>query len=502
MDDIGALLFKYFEKILAVLFGLALLISVILYGPWVYSTGFDAQLAEIARLVEDTPRITVAQVPPAPNYSRYFETARLAPPQQALEQPLFWDVLPMEEGVQVLPPMDVSVVPDRGFVEIDWEYNPTQPPTAGIAEFVGIEIARARVGPDGRPGEFTTVTRVDDRDYYTPRELYENNARYAPLVTTQRTAEAADTRRRTTGLTVDDLFNAVYDGRLEFGQVLPIMRRGVRTGEFTAEDVYNVNNMLIEMRMEGPMLRQDIMMETGEDPGSAEVLRLILEAYGYTGGGRYGRTPEEPVRPTDREAEPDERIVRWGEVFSYFDSTVSPDDRYAYRVRFWARDTTTTPAEFRQSSWAEVPQPVSPRADTEFFLTGGSVLEGRPWIRVRRWMPAQERWISQDYQVAIGEEIGRREELPRLDSQGRTVRDERGNVVMDTVDFSTQAVLLDFVASPRVAATQGARAARPGIAVDTAATARYPMLSQTHIVYSNRRGELRRKWQAPAASRR
>ena len=59
MDDIGALLFKYFEKVLAVLFGIALLVSLVLYGPWAYSTGYDVQLAEISLALEMRPRVVM-----------------------------------------------------------------------------------------------------------------------------------------------------------------------------------------------------------------------------------------------------------------------------------------------------------------------------------------------------------------------------------------------------------------------------------------------------------
>jgi len=499
MIDAGELLFRYFEKILAALFGMALLASIVMYGPWAYSTGYEAALAEIAKTLESRPRVTIDEIPAVPDYSRYFETAGLVAPQESLPWPYFWEIVDMPEGTQVLPPSDVAVVPDRGFIELGWEYNPNQPPARGVLEFLGVEIARARI-VDGETDEFVTLTRSDGRAYYTPRQLYENNRKHAPMVTQQRRAEQRQREAVTSGLTVADLWNAVHDGKLQIGDVQRIVREGVTSGQFTAEDYYRVQNFLQTFRMTAFEIARDIRMSENRQPTQEEVLRIALEEAGYRGGGKYGQITDQPMSK-DRGGEGGERVIRWGEIATFYDSSVSPDEKYVYRIRFWARDIAKGDEKVRQSDWVEAVEPVAPKPDTEFFLAGGSVMSGKPWINVRKWLPMRDRWVSQDYQVAIGEEIGHPEMLPKLDAAGRQVRDERGNPVTEVIDFSTQCVLLDFRSAPRVVTAGKSARAGAGFDVDNGSTARYPMLTQTQILYSNRRGELRRKWQAPASAR-
>ena len=499
MIDVGDLLFRYFEKILVALFGIALLASIVMYGPWAYGTGYQASLAEIAETLESRPRVTVEEVPAVPAYSRYFETAGLVTPQESLPQPYFWEIVAMPEGTQVLPPSDVALFPDRGFIELGWEYNPNQPPTRGVLEFLGVEIARAKIA-GGETDEFVTLTRSDGRDYYTPRQLHQNNQQHAPMVTKQRRAERRQREAVTSGLTVGDLLNAVHDGKLQIGDVQRMVRQGVTSGEFTAEDYYRLQNFLQMFRVTAFEIARDIRMSENRQPTDGEVLRIALEEASYPGGGKYGQITDQPA-PERTEDQSGKRVIRWGDIATFYDSSVSPDEKYAYRMRFWARDIAKGDEKIRQSDWVEAAEPVAPKPDTEFFLAGGSVLSGKPWINVRKWLPARDRWASQDYQVAVGEEIGRPEMRPKIDAAGQQVRDERGNPVTEVIDFSTQCVLLDFRSAPRVVTAGKSARAGAGFDVDNGSTARYPMLTQTEILYSNRRGELRRKWQAPASAR-
>lgn len=498
MNDVGELFFRYFEKILVALFGIALLASMILYGPWAYSTGYDAQLAEVASALEARPRITADQVPSVPNYARYFEIAGKAPRQASLERPHVWPVLQREGGVQILPPSDLMLVAERGFVEVDFQYNPNQPPTKGVLDFIGVEVARARV-VDGEPTEFKVLTKSGDRDYCTPRELFENNRKHAPLVTVRRRAEERRRGPVVAGLTVTDLWNAVADGKIAGAEVLSIIRNGIRDGYFTAEDLYQAQSTRRLLPWLAQEERRDFRRSEGRPPTNEELTRLVMQAAGFSGGGQYSQLmgQAQAVQKKSETGKRAERVIRWGEVTSFFDSNVSPDEKYSYKMRFWARETGKGAGKLRQSEWATTVERVAPKADTEFFLTGGSVMIGNPWIKVRKWLPGQNSWVIQDYQVAIGEEIGRKERVAKLNAQGRPVRDGKGGPVMEEIDFSTQCVLLDFLASPRVASVASTGLGGSAFDVDNASSARYPMLTQAQILYSNRRGELKRKWQAP-----
>ena len=500
MDDIGALLFKYFEKVLAVLFGIALLVSLVLYGPWAYSTGYDVQLAEISLALEMRPRVTADQVPSVPRYARYFESAGMAPPQESLARTYIWPVLDPEEGAQMLPPSDLRLLAEKGFVEVNFQYNPNQQPTMGLLDFIGVEVVRAKV-VDGEPGEFQTLTKSGDRDYCTPQELFDNNKKHAPLVAVQRRSDERRTGPVVAGLTVADLWSAAVDGKISVADVAPMVRSGIRGGYFTAEDLYEVQTTQRMLPWLAQEERRDFMRSEGRAPTQEELTNLVLRAAGKSGGGNYSRFMEQTDARQAQAAAGGEkraaRVIAWGEVTSFFDSNVSPDEKYSYKMRFWAKETGKGAGNLRQSKWATTVEQVAPKADTEFFLTGGSVMVGNPWVKVRKWMPSQNSWVSQDCQVAIGEEIGRKEMVVMLDAQGRPVRNETGASVMEEVDFSTQCVLLDFLASPRVASVANTGSRGPGFDVDTASSARYPMVTQAQILYSNRRGELKRKWQAP-----
>ncbi len=498
MGNMGQLLFTHFEKALAVLFGLALLVSVILYGPWTYSVDYDEQLGDMAGKLAERPRVMPGDIPGVPDYEAAYDLAGTVEGRGPYQRPYFWNILPMET-TRILPPSDLVPVPSRGLVLLEWEHNTNQPKVEGVYEFRGVEIQRADVS-GGEVGEFDSITVSGDRKFYLPEELHQNNLKYAPLVP----VKERSTRQTgsTSGLTLADLFNAVYDGRLRLGQVLPIIRRGIPSGEFTTSDLLDaqetvraVPEMMREMRMD---VRGAARGEGAVAAPERSPLNVVLEGMGYTGGGNYGRQPQPQDRTRPAEQTPTVRTIRWGQVTRFYDSDVNPDNEYVYRMRFWATDISKTPHESMQSNWELWQTPVSPKPDSEFYLLGGSLEIGRPWIVVRKWVPASSKWLERDYQVSVGEEIGRKETIPRMDTAGRLVRDSKGATVTDEVDFSTQCVLLAFQARPRVSSASGS--ALPVFDVDISQTASYPIVSELRIVYSDRKGELKAKWQAPPGS--
>ncbi|MHC4711732.1 MAG: hypothetical protein ACYTAN_00495 [Planctomycetota bacterium] len=494
MGSIGEFLFKYFEKALAVLFGIALLVSVVLYGPWMYSVDYDERLADIARELAERPRILADDIPAIPDYESAYDVAGKVEGRGPYELAYFWNILPIDESAKILPPTNLMPAPSRGLVLLEWEHNPNQPKTEGKYQFQGVEIQRAEV-IEGEVGKFASLTTSGERRFYLPAELHENNLKYAPLVPVRE--RRARQTGATGGLTTADLFDAVHDGQLRLGQVPSIIRRGIPRGEFTTTDLLDAQETvrgLMETMREMQMERR---RGEGAEGAGANPMITVLEEMGFKGGGKYGQQ-QQPVAGGPADRAPKVRITRWAEITRFYDSDVNPDNEYVYQIRFWATDISKTPHEFKQTKWDEWQTPVSPKPDSEFYLYGGSLEIGRPWIVVRKWVPATSKWLEQEYPVAIGEEIGRKETLPKMDTVGNLVRDKAGVPVTEEVDFSTQCVLLAFQSRPRVTSAGGPTASV--FAVDISQTASYPIVSELRIVYSDRKGELKAKWQAPPGS--
>lgn len=487
MFDLGAFFFQYFEKILMVLFGAVLAFSIVLYGPWTYKGNFDSGLAEVARAFEDRPEIPVTVIPTVPDYLDRLDEAGVVAETLPLESPHFWHVLARAEGsAMVLPPSSVLAVGMRGYNRVNWEHNTNQPKEDGSFDFTGVEIQRAKA-VDGAAGEFEVLTRNKGVDYFVPRQLYGNNARHRPIVERQE-KQNKRVRSSSSGMTIADLFNAVYDNRLKIGDVAGIARDAVRQGVFATQDYYRVNSYLMEMQMEMMDLRRESRgLAAGKRISKEEALKDILARRGWKGGGKWGTAPaiskatEKEVAKTTKEL-----VVRWGEIVAFYDSTVSPDLKYIYRARFWGKEQSDAGPLTRKSDWTFSGDAIASKSDTEFSLDGGMLEIGKPYIRVRKWIPEIDNWATRVYLVAVGEEIGRKELMEKRDRIGKPIRDASGKISKEEVDFSTKCVLLAFRQRPLAVDSFG---------VDKPESAQYPMLPGLQIVYSNRRGELQTKWE-------
>lgn len=492
MNSIGRTLFLHFEKVLAGVFALVLIYSVVWYGPWTYQTQHETMLDEmIFKLKTERPELTEKDVPDKPAYAANFDSIGKVEPQVAIEKSVMWERLPLDPtGFEVLPPIDLSLEALRGLIVVRWDLNPNQPKPEGKLTFVGAEVARAPVVA-GHVGEYESVTEAGGKPYLSPAALYELAEAVGSEITAKGRTEVRGPRRGrgAIGLTVEDVMGAVAAGDITFTEANRFVVRAVQDGRMSAQVRLTFNEIRRMIPMARPGVRRDLRAELRRAPTDEEINRRLFPELGISADPTkwreyHTRQLVRSAQVESRKAKTVKRTVRFGEVAMFADNSVSPDLEYQYRVRFWAQYEPPVGTEVieRDSEWAVVAGSVAPKADTEFILTGGSVDDGRPWIRVRKWFASVDGWISRDYHVSPGEKIGRTEVFAKRDAQGRAVVDENRQAVMEEVDFSTECVLLSFDSKPKVG----------GLGVENGGASLYPMLQ---IVYANRRGELRRKWQ-------
>jgi hypothetical protein len=248
---------------------------------------------------------------------------------------------------------------------------------------------------------------------------------------------------------------------------------------------------------------------------------------GYTGGGNYVKlyggqstSAEGEAAPAETAAKPEtaaetaakvtaavEKLseatapVAFSDITMFIDTKVSSDLEYKYRVRFWAAEAGGAPTgSMRQSAYAPVTAAVSPKPDTEFYLASVLADQGRASIVVRKWTPVSNKWSVQTYLVAPGEQIGRVEYRAKTDTGGMPVLDAAGKLQMEAVDFSTACVLLDARYQPRSFEQRGTPSrinplTGERLSVDNV---QYVLYDTPQIVYSDRKGTLRVKWQSSA----
>ncbi|MCD6406050.1 MAG: hypothetical protein J7M19_09505 [Planctomycetes bacterium] len=477
MNNWGKVFFLHFEKIFAGIFGLALLYSVVFHGPWVYGTDQEERLNNLVVTLEGRPEITAGQVPKTPDFISAFAKAGRVTPQQPLGGALFWEVLPWTGGVEILPPVDVAAAPELGYVAVSWDQNSNQPKTDGKLTFTGVEIARAMV-LDDRPEVFETVTTAGERPYLTPAELLKRARKLKPELRVQQ--QRAGRTAGPEGLTADELLSAMVDGEMTVRQARRTAANAVRSGEMAASERLRLNENFRMIAMLWDDYRREIRQDENRVASDEEILRRALADLGVRSSDQGRRTT---TQRTQAAQAPKKRVVSFGDVRVFYDEDVNPDVDYTYRVRFWGENLGEEAGTFRQSDWTDIAASVSPKPDTEFALTGGS-LEGKgAWIKVRKWMPATKEWISKAYQVVPGEGIGCVETILKRNAS-------TGAVVMEKVDFSTECVLLAFRKRLRVVSKGSGNSGEEG--VDSRGALVYPMLQ---IVYSDRRGDLRIKWQ-------
>jgi len=520
MNELSRLVLLHFEKALVGLFGAALLFSLVFFGPWISSVDLNAQLDSVSKDLANKPVLTTDVVPPMPQEVDAFANAGRIVPQEPMKSSPFWPELPLDRNVTLLPPSDVAVQPNRGYNGVTWEINPNQSDVQNKVDFVGVQVDRAVVAENG-VGEFQTMTKVGDRDYFTSAELYARAQTVAQAVIEKITEQRQQkTKTIVADYTIADLFNAVHDGLLTMAQLQKMVSDRVRKKVYSSGDAMDARDAIFTIRE----LSKDVNSEAlsaGRKLTRQEVLARTLEMLGYNGGGRFrGATPPAPEvvaaqpaapsgpgKPAAKGSQKLQPLVAFGDVNLFVDTAVNPDLEYVYRVRFWARDLTAEGAGQAETLIASAfapetgTQPASPRPDTEFYLTGGDPTQDKAFILVRKWMPSHNAWAVRTYWVAPGEEIGRAEVMAKTDAAGSLVVDAAGKPVMETVDFSTDCVLLDFRKRPRAFEMGGVTskydpATGTMLSVDNEDSMLYDWLQ---IVFSDRKGNLRMKWKTLAA---
>lgn len=485
MDKIIKLLLAHFEKGLLVLFGLGLFASVIWYGPFGNSVNFERDLQDLPRKMDARPQIEAA-----PQFESMYESFKRAdafPAEAPMAVSYVWPVQEKQTEVPVYPPMDVRTDAQRGYVALSFGMDPRQRDTMGALNFLGVEVQRAAVTSEGT-GEFVCITKDGDRSFWAPSMIYSVILQKAPAILDNRPAAGGSTARRTPTVdryTRSDFLNALHDGRATEQEILSHVQSGVRRGVYPSDMLEGTRETFQELRMGGPEMARELRETLGRAPTREEVASRILEDMGFPGGGRFKAAGPTPGADITAAANPDQPAVVINvsieEISSFLDVTASPENEYAYRMRFIAEDVTETVRKAKVSDWSGVTPAVSPRPDTEFFLTGAS--QGLPMVLVRKWMPASNSWVVWTGTVAPGERIGHMETAPKKDSAGVIIKDDKGGVQMETIDFSTDSVLLEFRTRPRP------------FYVDTKQIVLY---DTPQIIYSDLRGNLRMKWQTQA----
>jgi len=506
MNNLGKLLFMHFEKILIGLFFVGLGYSFVAYGPWTVRRDFSVELTAISNDLAARPVTEASDVPKAPDMVAEYIRSYNIQEQTRLADPMVWPILRLEQ-VDILPPADVVAEPNRGYNAVKWEINPNQSDTRGAFQFVGVEVDRAIVTEEGM-GPFEVRTQVSDRLYLTPAELYALAQRVAS-VTLQKEVEA---RKRTQATesgpagqfyTIDDLFNAMHDGLIDEQQLRRLVADGVRKGYFAAEDQAGLRETFMGLRQAMQETRRGVSAAQRSSASQVELQKRALESMGYRGGGGYGAYIAAPVEqkeePTEtaKPAEAPQVVVQFADIAMFVDTAVSPDLEYTYKVKFWALQTTESKHQLRSTEFAPETPIVSPKPDTEFYLTGIIPEQDKASIMVRKWKPISNSWVMETFAVAPGEQIGRVVVKDVRDTAGRLILDGAGRPKREPVDFSTDCVLLASRLRPRSFATRTGPSTGESLSVDNA---EYVLYDWPQIVYSDRKGALRVKWKGSAES--
>jgi len=141
----------------------------------------------------------------------------------------------------------------------------------------------------------------------------------------------------------------------------------------------------------------------------------------------------------------------------------------------------------KATEWAPATAAAAAKPDTDFLLSGISAEQGTASLLVRKWIPSTKTWATQTYVVSPGQEIGRVE--TRLDD-GKTTE----------VDFRTECVLLDLRRRPRSFERQVTEVKTDPVTLEKSSVDKVELwlYDTPQIVYSDRRGRLRVKWQSQA----
>jgi hypothetical protein len=520
MNNIGKFLFLHFEKGLVGLLFLGFAYSLIWYGPWRGGSDYDEKLQAIA---DDMGKKTPVSPPGAVDdlYAKLTQAGELAKTQEPLPDSLLWPLNKIDTP-KILPPTDVACIPDRGYIAVRWAINPNQPDMGDAVQFVGVQVDRAVLTSDG-PGPFGVLTKAaDGPEFMTPTQLYDNVQTVMSVTLEKETKQVAATSTAADATmeapySVTDLFNAWHDGVITSTKLKSLVQQGLREGYYTQMDRMFMNDVfqsLDDARREAMRAireNRQVRGSTSRNISADELFKTSLELLGFTGGGKYVEKTTMPERiaaaataaaqpATESEKpKPAERpAVMWGEIAIFADTLVNPEIEYRYRVRFWAVDNSGTAGKLISTDWSQETGKMSPKPDTEFYLTGILPDQGRASVLVRKWMYASNDWETRTYYVGPGEQIGKAEVLPKKDTRGNTITDAANKPVMKTVDFSTGCVMLSARTRPKSVETRRTTAeATPTGEIKSVDNIDYVLYDTPQIVYADRKGSLRVKWKSP-----
>lgn len=524
MNNIGKFLFLHFEKGLVGLLFLGFAYSLVWYGPWRGGRDYDTELTKIALIVENKTPVQ-APKPADDMYAALIKTGELTTVPEPIPDSLLWTLIKLD-APKVLPPVDIACRPERGYIAVKWAVNPNQPALGDAIQFVGVQIERAAMTPDG-PGSFEVLTQVESQSFMTPTQLYER-AKAVMAVTLER-EQVTRGPSRTAGAevaaldapwSVEDLFNALHDGVISESRLRSLVAQGMREGYYTQMDRMGMNEVFQQMPEVRREARRQILEtrrlrgDTSRSISAADLFKTSLELMGFTGGGEYVKRmtlPEDIGEPSSDTAKapstsapvekpktPDVPVVAWNEITMFADTRVTSDVEYVYRVRFWAADSSGGQRQLMSTDWSQESRKTAPRPDTEFYLTGILPDQGKAAMLVRKWMYARNGWEMRTYYLGPGEQIGRAEVLPKRDTRGNTIMDAANKPVMETVDFSTGCVLLSARSRPRSVETRRTTAeVAPTGEIKSVDNVDYVLYDTPQIVYADRKGNLRVKWKAP-----
>jgi len=521
MDNVGKFIFLHFEKALVGMIFIGLAYSLIWFGPW---RGGKDYTAELDKLLADLEAREALNDAPQVRDLAPGVTGPEIPKQAKLPDDLIWKLVQIVEQ-RILPPSDVVLKSNRGYVAINWQLNPNQSPVGDAMQLLGVQVDRAVVPRQGEPGPFENRTKVAaDREYMTPTELFSLAQKVAAVTRRQeqqlsRRAEGSAEGTAEAPYSIDDLFNALHDGLITQTRLFSLVSAGIRERYFTSEDRQGVTETFMGIRMMIREARGAARQVAGVQPGKRltedAIMKLALEQIGYKGGGKYaqllatqegtpGQSEGAPTGTGSSSKKPEGKTedagpvpVMFSEIATFVDTAANPDLEYKYRVRFWAVDKSGLAPQLRSSEFTVAAGMASPKPDTEFFLTGMLPDQGKAIILVRKWMYASNSWETKTYFVAPGEQIGTTEVIAKKDTAGRVLT-ENGRIVSESVDFATGCVMLDSRVRPRVRESKVSTSTYTEGNIITVDSVDYVLYDTPQIVYSDRKGTLRVKWRGSA----
>lgn len=146
---------------------------------------------------------------------------------------------------------------------------------------------------------------------------------------------------------------------------------------------------------------------------------------------RPGGYKERPQSPPDRMMP----------ILAY-DLTAVPGHSYQYRIRYEALNLYAGKAyELRDpagaseitvfSDWSPPTPPVQIDSDIQFYLTDAREQRNKPEVKVTIWKRNRRKWEKQDFRLAVGESIGRKDKSGTDFSTGAVVVDIRLNEMVN-----------------------------------------------------------------------